>query len=105
MSDSVAREWRFYIDDTITSAEKVIANSGRFDQTRFVANNLHRVPHLTAIRCQSEGLTSTLLSRASRGEPVPLGLADEPVMALLQRLGQQGDGRPALKRARHRAAA
>jgi uncharacterized protein with HEPN domain len=40
MSDFTAREWRFYIDDMIAFAEKVIAYTAGLDQERFVARGL-----------------------------------------------------------------
>ena len=46
MSDSVARERRCYIDDMITSAEKVIAYSDGFDQARVVASSLSFTRHV-----------------------------------------------------------
>jgi len=36
MSDPTLREWRFYIDDMIAFAEKVIAYTDGLDQERFV---------------------------------------------------------------------
>lgn len=39
MSDGV-REWRFYIDDMIAFAEKVLAYTAGMDQSAFVANAL-----------------------------------------------------------------
>ena len=39
MSDG-AREWRFYIDDMITFAEKVLTYTAGMDQSAFVANAL-----------------------------------------------------------------
>lgn len=39
MSDSV-REWRFYVDDMIVFAEKVLAYTAGLDQPAFVANTL-----------------------------------------------------------------
>lgn len=39
MSDGV-REWRFYIDDMIAFAEKVLAYTAGLDQAAFVANTL-----------------------------------------------------------------
>jgi uncharacterized protein with HEPN domain len=39
MSDGV-REWRFYIDDMIAFAEKVLAYTAGLDQPGFVANTL-----------------------------------------------------------------
>lgn len=35
------REWRFYLDDMIDFAEKVLAYTERFDQTAFVASGLN----------------------------------------------------------------
>ena len=40
MSEPVGREWRFYIDDMISFAEKVIAYTGGMDQQAFVASGL-----------------------------------------------------------------
>ena len=41
MSDRNLREWRFYIDDMIAFAEKVIGYTDGFDQTCFVASGLN----------------------------------------------------------------
>ena len=41
MSDAASRPWRFYLDDTIGFAEKVLDYTAGFDQTAFVANTLH----------------------------------------------------------------
>jgi len=41
MSDPPTREWRFYIDDMISFAEKVIAYTAGLDQRRFVASGLN----------------------------------------------------------------
>jgi uncharacterized protein with HEPN domain len=41
MSESEAREWRFYLDDMINFSEKVIAYSGGLDQVGFVASGLN----------------------------------------------------------------
>jgi len=41
MSDSVAREWRFYLDDMIHFAERVVAYSNGLDQATFVASGLN----------------------------------------------------------------
>jgi uncharacterized protein with HEPN domain len=40
MSDAGRREWRFYLDDMITFAEKVLAYTNGLDQARFVASSL-----------------------------------------------------------------
>lgn len=41
MSDSAQREWRFYLDDMISFAEKVVAYTNRLDQAAFVASSLN----------------------------------------------------------------
>ena len=41
MSDKPAREWRFYLDDMIGFAEKVIVYTEGLDQTGFVATGLN----------------------------------------------------------------
>lgn len=41
MSDLLAREWRFYIDDMIGFAEKVVAYTAGLDQARFVASGMN----------------------------------------------------------------
>ena len=40
MSEPVGREWRFYIDDMIAFAEKVVAYTNGLDQQTFVASGL-----------------------------------------------------------------
>lgn len=40
MSDATPREWRFYLDDMIGFAQKVLAYTATLDQTGFVANEL-----------------------------------------------------------------
>ena len=40
MSDSSQSEWRFFLDDMIDFAEKVLAYTHGFDQTGFVASGL-----------------------------------------------------------------
>jgi uncharacterized protein with HEPN domain len=41
MSDPAQREWRFYLDDMIGFAEKVIAYTDGLDQAAFVASGLN----------------------------------------------------------------
>jgi len=41
MSDTAQREWRFYLDDMILFAEKVIAYTDGFDQANFIASSLN----------------------------------------------------------------
>ena len=40
MSDASQREWRFYLDDMIKFAEKVLSYTDGLDQASFVANGL-----------------------------------------------------------------
>ncbi|TRZ55977.1 MAG: DUF86 domain-containing protein [Rhodocyclaceae bacterium] len=41
MSDEAQREWRFYVDDMIAFAEKVLAYADGLDQSGFVASGLN----------------------------------------------------------------
>ncbi len=41
MSDAVKREWRFYLEDMIGFAEKVIAYTQTLDQDSFVSSDLN----------------------------------------------------------------
>lgn len=41
MSDHEKRAWRFYLDDMIACAEKVIAYAEGFDEMGFIASALH----------------------------------------------------------------
>jgi uncharacterized protein with HEPN domain len=41
VSDSAQREWRFYLDDIISFAEKVVAYTSGLDQAGFVASGLN----------------------------------------------------------------
>lgn len=41
MSDAVTREWRFYLDDMIGFAEKVMTYTDGLDQEGFVASGLN----------------------------------------------------------------
>lgn len=41
MSDSQAREWRFYLDDMIAFAEKVVAYAKGFDQAGFITSSVN----------------------------------------------------------------
>lgn len=40
MSEPVGREWRFYIDDMIAFAEKVVAYTNGLDQQAFITSGL-----------------------------------------------------------------
>jgi len=41
MSESTGREWRFYLDDMISFAEKALSYTYGFDQQHFVASGLN----------------------------------------------------------------
>lgn len=41
MSEPVPREWRFFIDDMIASAEKVVTYTHALDQAGFVASGMN----------------------------------------------------------------
>jgi len=41
MSDSARREWRFYLDDMIGFAEKVVSYTHGLDQAEFVSSGLN----------------------------------------------------------------
>lgn len=41
MSEPPERAWRFYIDDMIGFAERVVAYTDGLDQARFTGSNLH----------------------------------------------------------------
>jgi uncharacterized protein with HEPN domain len=41
MSDAAEREWRFYIDDMITFAQKVLSYTDGLDQSGFVSSGLN----------------------------------------------------------------
>ncbi|MBC8160278.1 MAG: DUF86 domain-containing protein [Roseiflexaceae bacterium] len=41
MSDAASRPWRFYLDDMISFAEKVLDYTAGFNQATFVASALH----------------------------------------------------------------
>lgn len=44
MSESMQREWRFYLDDMIGSAEKVVTYTHGLDQAGFVSSGLITMP-------------------------------------------------------------
>ncbi len=41
MSDAIQREWRFYLDDMVSFAEKVIAYTQALDQDGFISSGLN----------------------------------------------------------------
>ena len=57
MSDSAPREWRFYLDDMIGFAEKVIAYTNGLDQAGFVASGLNYDAALRNVELIGEAAT------------------------------------------------
>jgi uncharacterized protein with HEPN domain len=41
MSDAPQREWRFYLDDMMTCAQKILAYTSGLDQARFVTSGMN----------------------------------------------------------------
>ena len=58
MSKDVGREWRFYLDDMIGFAEKVIAYTEGFDQERFVASGINYDAALRNLELIGEAATN-----------------------------------------------
>ncbi|MCK0508743.1 HepT-like ribonuclease domain-containing protein [Aromatoleum anaerobium] len=87
MSDRGAREWRFYLDDMIGFAEKVIAYTKQLDQAAFIASGLSydasvrnleligeaatRVPD--AVRAANPQIPWRMII-ATRNRPLPTGV-------------------------------
>lgn len=77
MSDKPAREWRFYLDDMIGFAEKVIVYTEGLDQTGFVANGLSYDATLRNLELIGEAATPSrmrfeiplLISRGGSSSP------------------------------------
>ena len=55
--ESPLRAWRFYLDDMISCAEKVIAYSAGFDQNSFVASGLNYDATLRNLELVGEAAT------------------------------------------------
>ena len=58
MSDRPGREWRFYLDDMIGFAEKVIAYTDGLDQEHFVASGLNYDATLRNLELIGEAATN-----------------------------------------------
>lgn len=58
MSKDVAREWRFYLDDMISFAEKVIAYTDGLNQEHFVASGLNYDATLRNLELIGEAATN-----------------------------------------------
>jgi uncharacterized protein with HEPN domain len=57
VSDNEAREWRFYVDDMIAFAERVLAYAHEFDQVSFLASGLNYDAVLRNIELIGEAAT------------------------------------------------
>ena len=60
MSDSVQREWRFYLDDMIDFAEKVIAYTQGLNQESFVSSGLNYDATVRNLELLGEAATATV---------------------------------------------
>ncbi|MBU1426530.1 MAG: DUF86 domain-containing protein [Gammaproteobacteria bacterium] len=58
MSKGAVREWRFYLDDMIAFAEKVISYTEGLDQERFVASGLNYDATLRNLELIGEAATN-----------------------------------------------
>ena len=72
MSEPVGREWRFYIDDMIAFAEKVVACTNGLDQQAFVASDLVYDATLRNLELIGEA-AGHMKSRNVRAEPARCG--------------------------------
>ena len=72
MSEPGGREWRFYIDDMIAFAEKVVAYTSGLDQQAFVASGLVYDATLRNLELIGEA-AGHMKSRSVRAEPARCG--------------------------------
>ena len=66
MSDAAPREWRFYLDDMIEFAEKVIAYTDGLDQATFIVGGLNY--DATVRNLELVGEAATHIPEAIRAE-------------------------------------
>lgn len=71
MFDPAEREWRFYVDDMIAFAEKVITYTDGLDQDRFVASGLNYDATLRNIELIGEAATHVPEAIRAAHEQVP----------------------------------
>jgi uncharacterized protein with HEPN domain len=57
MSDAAGREWRFYMEDMITFAQKVMAYPDGLDQMRFVSSGLNYDATIRNLELKDESAT------------------------------------------------
>lgn len=80
MSDAAPREWRFYIDDMIAFAGKVIAYTKGLDQATFIAGGLNYDATVRNLELIGEAATSPRryaqsIPRSPGGESSPRATA------------------------------
>lgn len=71
MSDATQREWRFYLDDMIGFAEKVIAYTNGLNQTGFVASGLNYDATVRNLELIGEAATHVPDSMRSANPQIP----------------------------------
>ncbi len=65
MSEPIVREWRFYLDDMIGFAEKVISYTEGFDQQGFVVSGLNYDATLRNLELIGEAATHNPMKSAN----------------------------------------
>jgi hypothetical protein len=84
MSDAAEREWRFYMEDMITFAQKVMTYTDGLDQTRFVSSGLN----------YDATIYATWSLSASRRRIIPMPCARQIHQKRLSRLASEPDRSP-----------
>jgi uncharacterized protein with HEPN domain len=72
MSDASQREWRFYIDDMISFAEKVSAYTNALDKEKFVASGLNYDATIRNLELIGEAATMCPRQSESRMRKCPV---------------------------------
>jgi uncharacterized protein with HEPN domain len=78
LSDHEKRAWRFYLDDMIACAEKVIAYAEGFDQAGFIASALHYDATLRNLELIGEAATHIPGTVRAAHPKIPWRLAIAP---------------------------
>lgn len=76
MSEAKVRAWRFYVDDMIACAEKVIAYADGFEQAGFVGSGLHYGAALRNLELIGEAATHLFGSRGLPARSLATGDRD-----------------------------
>lgn len=71
MSDAAPREWRFYLDDMIDFAEKVIVYTDGLDQEAFVASGLNYDATVRNLELIGEAATHILEGLRAANPQIP----------------------------------